>query len=479
MVLDLENVSQVWLDFGSMAWERSVRAPIPDGDGRRDGLRVRMRLGAGVAGTRRGRCGRRPAARFAGAGLVAALGAAGSHAPGQNGEATGDRGVTRWTGFRGASANSVSRARGLPLTWSDESVRWRATTPGVGQSSPVVWDGAVFLTSVEGAMKETLWVSALDLEDGSERWRRSFEASEEHEWNDYVSKAAPTPAVAEDGLYAFFASGDLMALTHAGDPVWRRDLSADYGSTAGNHGVGNSVLLTDEAVVVLLARRTYSYLLAVSRETGETLWQADREPGVAWTTPVLAPGGDEIVVSASGRVEGFDAGSGERRWSFAGMEGNVIPSPTVTDDLVIVGGLDAAWNLALRRTGAAELSMADVAWTAGTASDFGSPFAYLDCVYWVNSSGAARCLAPDSGTVHWTHRLPGSIWATPLGYGNRVYFFTEEGVTEVLRASAGAPEVLATNHLELDAPLTGFAAVDEAIILRAGQEVLRVGSGND
>ena len=388
-------------------------------------------------------------------------------------------GATRWPGFRGGRDTNVSRAARLPLTWSDDTVAWRATTPGFGQSSPVVWDDTVFLTSLEGAMKETIYVAALDLEDGSERWRRRFAAAETFEWNDYVSKGAPTPAVDGERLYAFFDSGDLMALTHDGDTVWHRDLSADYGTLGGNHGVGNSVLLTDDAVVILLTRRTYSYLLAVDPRTGETVWKADREPGVAWSTPVLAPDGDEIVVSASGRIEGFDAGTGELRWSFAGFRGNHVPSPTVTGDLVIIGGMAVEANLALRRGRTGVLDRSDVAWTAGSASNFASPFAYRDCVYWVNPAGAARCLAPDSGVVRWTHRLPASTWATPLGHDDRVYFFTEQGVTQVLRYSTDAPEVLATNHLSVDAPVTGFAAVDDAIVIRAGTEVIRVGQSTD
>ncbi len=389
------------------------------------------------------------------------------------------QGASRWPGFRGGADANVSRAARLPLTWSDESVTWRASTPGFGQSSPVIWDGIVFLTSIEGALKETLWVSAVSLDDGSQRWRRSFSASEPLEWNDYVSKGAPTPAVDADRLYAFFASGDLLALTHDGETVWHRNLSGDYGSVGGNHGVGNSVLLTERAVVVLLTRRTYSYLLAVAPDTGETLWKADREAGVAWSTPVLTPDGEEIVVSASGRIEGFDPDTGRLLWSFTDLEGNHVPSPTITDDLVIVGGLRVAANLALHRPGTGAPDGGAVAWTASSASSFSSPFAYRDCVFWVNPAGAARCLAPDSGAVRWTHRLPASTWATPLGHGDLVYFFTTRGVTQVLRASAEAPQVVATNQLSVDAPVTGFAAVDDAIVIRAGGDVIRVGRAAD
>ncbi len=383
--------------------------------------------------------------------------------------------ATRWPGFRGDGTN-VSHAARLPLTWSDQTVAWRVTTPGFGQSSPVIWDSSVFVTSIEGAMKERLWVTALNLEDGSEQWRQAFDASEPHEFNDYVSKAAPTPVVDQDRIYSFFASGDLIALGHDGAVHWQRDLTKDYGSVGGNHGVGNSLLLTPRAVVVLLTRRTYSYLLAVDRTTGDTLWRTERDAGVAWTTPVLSPEGNEIVVSASGQIEGFDAVTGERRWHFAGLSGNHVPSPTVTNELVVVGGLAVDANLAIRRGGLGKLDETAVAWKTGSGSNFGSPFAYGKCIYWINPAGAARCLDPQSGEVQWTHRLSASTWATPLGHRDHVFFFGEDGTTEILAASAKTAQVVATNHLSVSAPVTAIAAVDDAILIRAGTELIRVSS---
>ena len=82
---------------------------------------------------------------------------------------------------------------------------------------------------------------------------------------------------------------------------------------------------------------------------------------------------------------------------------------------------------------------------------------------------------PDTGEVQWTHRLPASTWATPLGNWGSVYFFTDQGITQVLRATATNPEVLSTNHLSVEAPVTGYAVVDGAIVIRAGKEVIRVG----
>ena len=128
----------------------------------------------------------------------------------------------------------------------------------------------MFLTSVEGAMKETIHITALGLEDGAERWRRTFEAAEEFEWNDYVSKGAPTPAVDAERLYAFFASGDLLALTHDGETVWHRKLGRrvrDGGRQPRRRELGAAHRQRRGGDA---GPQDYSYLLAVDPATGRT-----------------------------------------------------------------------------------------------------------------------------------------------------------------------------------------------------------------
>ena len=55
----------------------------------------------------------------------------------------------RWPQFRGPGARGVSAASGLPTQWSTtENVAWVADLPGLGWSSPVVWDDTVYVTTV-------------------------------------------------------------------------------------------------------------------------------------------------------------------------------------------------------------------------------------------------------------------------------------------------------------------------------------------
>ena len=61
----------------------------------------------------------------------------------------------RWPGFRGPDAGAVADDPRLPDTWSEtENVVWAVDVPGLGWSSPVVWDDHVFVTTAVSAGEE-------------------------------------------------------------------------------------------------------------------------------------------------------------------------------------------------------------------------------------------------------------------------------------------------------------------------------------
>ncbi len=399
--------------------------------------------------------------------LLSALGV-GSGSPSADGTAPPDTG-TDWAGFRNGGASTVEDSA-LPLAWTEPA--WTVELPAFGHSGPVVWRGTAYVTSVtpdaEDA-KDTLWLTAVRVADGEELWRRSWPASERLPFNQYTARAAPTPAIDAERITLFFGTGDLFATDHDGNRLWHRNLSADHGSFAGNHGVGGSVLLTGDHAVVLLARKTYSYLLAVNRATGVERWKADREPGVSWTTPALSPDGREIAVSSNGSVEGYDARTGERLWWIPNVKSNTTQSPLITEELVIVSGSERPANFAIRRGARGELGEDDIVWRSESTAHFASPMLAGDCIYWANAAGVAQCIDPATGKSHWRRRLSQPAWVTPIAAGERVFFFGEKGATDVLSAGARGGEVLATSRVGVDEYLTGVAPAGDTMLLRSGK----------
>ena len=386
-------------------------------------------------------------------------------------------GARRWPGFRGP-AFGHSPARDLPLTWSDEeNVTWRHSVGGYGQSSPVVWDGLVFVTAIDGPRRETQMVEAVDAETGALRWRHTLASSQPVPVTPVVAKGAPTPRVDAERVYYLFESGDLGALGHDGEPVWSRSLKADYGEIKG-YGVGSSLAGNDEALFVLVAHDGPSYLLAVDPATGETRWKADRPATSAWTTPVVVPrsDGELVVVSIDGAVEAYDAATGERVWWMDDLSGNRLSSPVIVGGSLVVPSVDSRSTLAVPIAHRGALAGDKVLWRGrGATAGMSSPIVTGGAVCLINSLGVIRCVEQLSGRSRWAARLPSPAWATSIVNGDRVYVFGVDGVATVLAADVAGPLELARNSLTVADRVYGVAAVDGALLVRTGRELIRIG----
>ena len=220
-----------------------------------------------------------------------------------------------WPAFLGAGASSTN-AETLPIKWSpSENVLWRATLPGHGQSSPVVWGQRVFLTSVEGPQKETFHILCLDLQNGTELWRRSLKNSSPVANSVYVSRAAPTPVVDVSSVIAQFESGDIVAFSHDGDELWRRSLAVELGPFVAEFGLGASPCQTEKLAFVLLEHDGPSHLVALDKASGGTIWTADRTARRSWSSPAIiaVAGKQQVVVSSAGSVDGYASDDGKLR----------------------------------------------------------------------------------------------------------------------------------------------------------------------
>lgn len=392
------------------------------------------------------------------------------------------KGSTRWTGFRGNDGRSHTSAIDLPLTWSEtENIAWTTELPGYGQSSPVVWDGKIFVTTSEGQLKETLVVLCIKVTTGEILWTKRFEASDKTERTNMISQAAPTPTVDAQHLYVFFESGDLFALSHQGEKRWHRSLTKAYGTFIGNHGIGSSIAQTDDAVILLIDHSGPSYLLSIRKTDGTNLWKRDREKRVSWTSPVINQSGNvtEILISSNGIVEAYNAENGERHWYVEGVEKNTVPSPTVTAEWVVAGSSQKGETLAIKRGGTGDVRESHIRWKGDVASSFGSPLVHRDSVYIVNKAGVLSCLNLETGSVRWATRIGSSTWASPIAAGDMLYFFGKDGDTTVMSAplqqGTEIPPIVSVNSLATESRVYGVAAINGAFLIRTGSRLICVG----
>lgn len=365
-----------------------------------------------------------------------------------------------WPSFLGAGATTPS-AELVPLTWSPtEGIAWQIPIVGHGQSSPVIWGKRVFVSTVDGPKKDACIVIAVSLIDGSSLWTYSLESTDPVENSVYVSRAAPTPVVDAERLIVFFESGDLVALDHDGKELWKRSLSQDYGKFQNKFGLGASPVQTQDSVFVLVDDEGPSYLVAIDKRTGKTIWKQDRTPRNSWSSPGLVKVGprEHIVISSDGTVDGYDTLTGKLEWTYSEVGGNTGTSPYDLGDcrffVAASAGRDGAntelakkSNLLMQVQQEGDGFRGVPLWRSAEATpSWASPIAHQGCAYWVNRVGVVYCLDLATGNVHYKERTKQSCWATPIGVGDRVYFFGKDGVTTVLGAGSEF-NVLAENVL--------------------------------
>lgn len=365
-----------------------------------------------------------------------------------------------WPGFRGAEATRPP-ARSLPVAWApDRNVAWRAALAGRGVSEPVVWRDRVFVSSVTAAPEEGLRIHALNLKTGEPTWARRFDADRPIRLGADFANAASTPVVDLERVYVLFEAGELLALSHDGEPRWRRDLGRDYGRVRLEAGLAASLAQDEASVFALVDHDGRSYLAAFDKRTGATRWKCERPNGASWSSPVCSSidGVPQVVVSSAGTIDGYDVLDGRRLWHVEDVVGNIAPSPVrASDGLFLIGACLAGKGerllSAIQSNGAIRVRrrerewQVDVNWrTDGAACSYASPAVHDGCGYWVDEQGNVTCLDVATGKAHYSETLGEPCWASPLAFDDRVYLFGVRGTTTVL---AGGPKfrVLARNRL--------------------------------
>jgi hypothetical protein len=379
-----------------------------------------------------------------------------------------------WPGFRG-HGDSIAGPGAYAVTWSGTNqLAWRVRVDGIGQGSPVIWDGLVYSASVAGERKERLVVQAHALVSGREAWRFSTNSALPEPLSDTRSRSAPTPVAGAEGVFVFFESGDCLALTHEGGLRWHRVVTEEAGELAGNHGLGGSPVLASEVLLVPLDQERPSKLMALDRKTGATRWMAARPGRTGWSTPIVVRSGavEQVVISCGGSLTGYDVRDGAGLWEVGGLVRNLVPSPSWNGDLLMVGAGGKGSNRAFRWDGGTNAPQ--TLWEASDVTvGFASPLIHAGRVYFLATAGVLSAFEASTGRALFDARLPDSAWASPVGAGDHVYVFGQRGTTTVLKAS-DTYQPVATNTVAFDSKVVGVAANQGWWVIRAEKELLGI-----
>src|SRR5262245_16587441 len=250
-----------------------------------------------------------------------------------------------WPRWRGPNADGVAEGGKLPVRWSKtENVRWSATLPGWGTSSPVVRGDRVFVTSQEvRGGKKALLTLCFDRKSGKELWRHDFGFGVDQRTHEKSNLAVNTPAVTKDAVYVAFGNADIARYSHDGKPLWISRYLKRFGDPKMAWGYAVSPLVLDDSVLFPWNHhKGPCYLLGLDRKTGEFAWKKERPIGTAHATPLLVEhhGQKDILVPGQNRLTAFDAKTHAELWRYGEgsgpFNGEIISSPVYGDGVVFL-----------------------------------------------------------------------------------------------------------------------------------------------
>ena len=390
----------------------------------------------------------------------------------------------QWPTWRGPDMMGLADGT-PPLTWSEsENILWKVPLDGDGSNStPVVWGDKLFFqiavqtdkksetpaapepAPAEGGRRPRgrgpanlyqFKVVCLDRTTGKTLWQTQVCEVLPHEGHhgDH-GHASYSPVTDGKLLWASFGSRGLYCLTLDGDIKWQKDLGKLR--IAAGFGEGGSPLLLDDKLFVVMDQEDQSYIFALNKDTGDILWQKERDEKTSWTTPVAVrvEGKTQVVVNGQNRIRSYDPATGDVLWECGGQTANVIPTPVVGHGMIFcTSGFRGSKLSAIKLGRTGDLTGTDaVVWEVGEATPYvPSPLLYGEKVYVLSGNNAVvSCYNALTGKPYYTKQTMADIrgvYASPLGAAGRVYFVGRNGVTYVLNNTADAYESLAVNRLD-------------------------------
>jgi outer membrane protein assembly factor BamB len=424
--------------------------------------------------------------------------------------ATRVSGDEQWPRFRGPHAGVISDDPNLPEEWNEtKNVAWKVSVPGLGWSSPIVWDDHVFVTSaisagIEPAPAPGLYdghgnrkppavhrwmVYDFSFKTGEIRWERELQTGLppmfRHLKNSYASE---TPVTDGERLYVYFGSlGLVAALDFDGKVVWTETLGAF--NTQVELGTGASPTLYKDRLFVVNDNATQSFLVALDKATGKEMWRVTRDERGNWSTPVVWENErrTELVTAGERRIRSYDL-NGELLWELSGMSSLTIPSPFVKHGMVYISSGYAGDPLrpvyAIRPGAFGDISLRPgetsndyVVWYNPLLGTYNtSALVYGDYYYTLLDRGFILCHDARTGKqIYGRQRISAGasgFTASPWAYNGKIFALSEDGDTFVIQAG---PEfkLLGKNSLS-EMPLATPAILRGSLIIRTASKLYRI-----
>ncbi|MBU6303093.1 MAG: PQQ-binding-like beta-propeller repeat protein [Verrucomicrobia bacterium] len=369
--------------------------------------------------------------------------------------------AANWPQWRGPEGTSLALPGTYPTRFSpSENVLWKMKLPGVGSSTPAVWEDRIFVTcGIEGED------GALALDwAGKEIWRVKLgpERAGKHKNG---SGSNPSPITDGKSVIVYYKSGTVASLALDGKVNWQTNLQKRFGEDTLWWDLGTSPVFAGGLIVIAVMQEGASYVVALDPTNGEVAWKVDRtfpvqkESGQSYTTPCVTriDGRETLVIWGADKLTGHDPADGRLLWTCGGFNPEdkpmwrVIASPAMVDGVAVVPYGRTKFTAGVKLGGSGDITSSARLWERNDlGSDCPTPVGRDGRVYLLSDRGQIHCLDARTGRDLWSGAIPRSsanYYASPILAGDLLYCSREDGSVAVVRVSDTGMEVLSQNEM--------------------------------
>jgi len=411
-----------------------------------------------------------------------------------------------WPNWRGPRWDGTSLETHVPVRWSNAedsetagNVLWRWTVPYRGHASPIVWEDTVLVVGANEKAEKRMLV-ALDRRTGKVRWERVVLHSPLESLNRLNSYASSTPATDGEQIYVSFleVTGKMVPALHMSRPrsvTAGRMVVAAYdfqgnrlwiarpGDFVSVHGYCSSPVLYRNMVIVNGDHDGDSYIVALDRTTGKTIWKTPRPNRTrSYCTPLIRDlaGRTQMMLSGDISVCSYDPANGRELWRLDGPTEQFVASLVTTRGLVFVtGGFPDHHILTVDPSGHGNITGSDlIKWhhqRTSLVSYVPSPIAVGDYFFCVSDKGFGACYEARTGRVLWEQRMGRRYSASLVAADGKIYCLDDDGICKVVEAG---PKFHLIAENRLGEPTCASIAISHGqLFLRSEQHLYCIGTG--
>lgn len=343
-----------------------------------------------------------------------------------------------WPCWRGANGDGTSNETNLPTQWdSTTNVLWKIAVPGVGYSSPIVWNDKLFTITALPDTQEKILL-CYNSKKGDLLWQKTVLKTPFEKKHNDNSFASGTPAT--DGSLVFVSFLDnqdvvVAAYDFTGKQIWIQR----PGTFKSPHGYSCSPAIFEDKIIINGNSQGDSFVAALSRADGHIVWKISQDkPSHSFSTPIFRKmaGKMQMIFCGNKEISSYNPNDGTKYWFVSGPSEDFCSSPVYNEKsgLVLVS---SAWPVrtlvAIKPDGQGDVTKTHVLWQSSKGAYYvPSPVCTEDYLFSTMTSGQVHCIEAATGNILWVQDM-GKQYSSPVLANGLVYMPNDNGIITVIK----------------------------------------------